>query len=297
MNSFCGLAWESPRRFLACGGEMDNRGKPGVALFGAPLDVTTTYRPGARFGPSRIREVSQALEEYSPSFGIDIPSAHVCDLGDICLPFGNVSGSLDMIRSCVAGVIDAGRVPLMLGGEHLVTLPAIEAAAPRHPGLAVIHIDAHADMREEYLGEKLSHATVMRRVAEIVGRTNLYQVGIRSGAAGEMAPGRQENVFPGEVEGPLGLLQDRLRGRPVYVTLDIDVLDPAFAPGTGAPEPGGISSVELFRATALLSGFRVIGADVVEVAPPYDLADITSLAAAKATREIMLAVEAGFRAG
>ncbi len=284
------LAWEYPRRFLGCAAEIS---RPGTALFGAPLDATTTFRPGTRFGPSRVREVSQVLEEYSPTLDMDIRDAAVRDIGDLVLPFGDVGSALGIIETCVAAIYDAGDVPFMLGGEHLVTLPAVSAACMRYAQLAVIHIDAHADMRHEYLGEKLSHATVMRRVSELPGVAAVYQLGIRSGTAEEMRGAFGGRVHPGEVARPLRALRDDLSGRPVYVSVDIDVLDPAYAPGTGAPEPGGVAPGEILESVALLRDMNIVGFDLVEVAPAYDHSDITSILAAKIVREALLAVDAG----
>lgn len=289
------LAWEHPRAFLGCADKSDKPGlrdKPGISLFGAPLDYTATFRPGSRSGPARIREVSQVLEEYSPALDMDMREATVRDLGDLVLPFGNARSSLSIIESCAMGIHESGDVPVMLGGEHLVTLPAVSVAASRYPGVTVIHIDAHADMRDEYLGERLSHATVMRRVAELPGVAAVHHLGIRSGTAGEMRGGLKGGMFP-EVAGPLNDLRNELRGRAVYVTVDIDVLDPAYAPGTGAPEPGGVAPAEILESVLLMKDMNIVGFDLVEVAPPYDHSDITAILAAKIVREAVLAIYAG----
>ncbi|MGE5484035.1 MAG: agmatinase [Ignavibacteriales bacterium] len=284
------LAWEHPRTFLGCAGAP---GKPGISLFGAPLDYTATFRPGSRSGPARIREVSQVLEEYSPALDMDVREATVRDLGDLVLPFGNVRSSLSIIESCAMSIYGSGDVPVMLGGEHLVTLPAVSASSSRCPGMTVIHIDAHADMRDEYLGEKLSHATVMRRVAELPGVAAVHQLGVRSGTVEEMRGSLKGTMYPGEVAGPLKALRSELRGRPVYVSVDIDVLDPAYAPGTGAPEPGGVAPAEILESVLLMKDMNVVGFDLVEVAPPYDHSDITAILAAKIVREAVLALYVG----
>lgn len=260
-----------------------------VVLVGAPMDYTVSFRPGTRQGPDRIRSVSVGLEEYSMELDRDLADHIYYDLGNIILPFGRVKESLRRIGEVAGGILGGGRIPLVLGGEHLISLPVIEQVAALYPGLAVIHFDAHADLREDYLGERLSHATVMRQVAEIVGGSNLYQFGIRSGTREELAYARSHTrFFPGEVAAPLASVLHELRGRPVYVTLDIDVVDPAFAPGTGTPEPGGCSSNEIIETVRLLNGLQVVGFDLVEVCPVYDASDSTALLAAKLVREAIL---------
>lgn len=287
-TGFSSISWEQPRRFLACRGELD---EATAVIFGAPLDATISYRPGARFGPARIREVSGVLEEYSPILDADLCSARVCDIGDIVLPLGNVPAALGMIEACVRGIVRLGPVPVMLGGEHLVTLAAVKAVASQFPGLKVVHLDAHADTREEYLGERLSHATVMRRVGEIVGRDNVFHLGIRSGTREEYLDIAEGRLLSGDLKDSLASVVDMLGASPAYVTVDIDVLDPAYAPGTGTPEPGGATSGELLGAVSLLKHLNVAGFDLVEVAPPYDHSDITAIAAAKVVREVVLALE------
>lgn len=257
-------------------------------LFGAPMDFTVSFRPGARLGPSRIREVSQVLEEYSFTLDDDLARHPFVDAGDVALPLGNVAASLDLIEAVVSRIAAGGRIPFMIGGEHLVTWPALKAVAARHPDLAVLHFDAHADLREDYLGEPYSHATVMRRVAEHVAGP-IYQFGIRSGTPEEAAYARgRTRLFPGRVLEPLMSVRPALEGRPLYVTVDIDVVDPAFAPGTGTPEAGGISSAELLAAIHALRGLRVVGFDLVEVCPPSDPAETTAILAAKVLRDALL---------
>ena len=264
-----------------------------IVILGLPMDFTTSWRPGARGGPAKIREVSFSLEEYSPSQGRTLASVRAADIGDVSLPLGNTEKSLDAIGQVVERIVEDGKIPFALGGEHLVTLPCVRAVAGAHGDLVVVHLDAHADLRDEFAGQKLSHATVLRRVAEIVGVDNLYQVGIRSGAAEEFAPGRWgPHRIAGPVPAAVRAVLEQLGDRPCYVTLDIDVVDPAFAPGTGTPEPGGCSSSEILDAAELLARANVVGFDLVEVAPPWDFSDITSLLAAKIVREMLLGVSA-----
>jgi len=260
----------------------------GVVVFGAPLDATMSFRAGARHGPRAIREYSYVLETFSAQSRLDLEMMALFDAGDVDLTPGEVRPALDMIRDAVCDILISGGKPLMLGGEHLVTLPAVEAVYGAHPGLTVIHIDAHADMREQYLGQDLTHAGVMRKVSAIVGRENVYSAGVRSVSADEY----EYACCPAaNFSASLGALEDfrwRAGNRPVYLTIDIDVADPAFAPGTGAPEPGGPSSRELLDALAGLKGLDIVAADIVEVAPLYDPAGITAVLAAKIARELIM---------
>lgn len=268
-----------------------------VALLGVPMDYTVSARPGSRFGPAKIREVSYLLEEYSPELDLDLSMGVFCDLGDLSLPFGNVRRSLELAEEAAGFLFADGKVPCVMGGDHLVTYPLVRAASVKYPDLAVVQFDAHADLREGYAGEELSHATVMRRVIELVGPKSLYQLGIRSGTADEFSFARANTYLrtcprPGEAAREASTVVDALKGRPVYVTLDIDVVDPAFAPGTGTPEPGGWSSADLLEAIRVICRANVVGFDVVEVLPAYDHSDRTALLAAKVLREVMLSVGA-----
>ncbi len=257
------------------------------ALFGAPLDATTSFRPGSRFGPAAIRAASSGLEDWSPSRGVGLDDQPFCDLGDLDLPPGDVEQSLEDIAATVAEIDRRGVRPLMLGGEHLVSWAAVRILAPSHAGLRVLQLDAHADLREDYMGRRWSHATVMRRVAEVVGPSGLYQLGIRSGTREEWEFARQTNFAPAASALPEAWRQELARG-PLYVTVDIDFVDPAFAPGTGTPEPGGPTAAELLAVVDGLQGLPIVGADVVEVAPAYDPGGITALLGAKVVRQLLL---------
>lgn len=274
------------RAFLGSGAADGAR----ICLFGAPLDVTTSFRPGARFGPAAIRAASDVLEEWSLALGRSLAEVRFADLGDVELAPGVVEGSLDALEARARGILAAGQLPVALGGEHLATWPLVKAAADRHPDLHVIQLDAHADLRAEYLGLRYSHASVMRLCAERLGRARIHQFGIRSATAEEAA--YAADLHPFEVLAPLRQAVDALRGQPVYVTIDIDVADPAFAPGTGTPEPGGIDSRELLAAVAALRDVDVVAADVVEVSPAHDPGGITAILAAKVVRELILTVGA-----
>ncbi len=260
-----------------------------IVLAGAPMDMTVSFRPGARHGPQQVRLASHGLEEYSPDLDRDLAGYSYCDAGDVLLPFGSVQESLNRIGIVAAGILADGKFPLFLGGEHLISYAVIKEAASVFPDLAVIHFDAHADLRDEYLGERLSHATVMRRVADLVGGANLYQFGIRSGARDEFEFARgNTNLFANKVVEPLLENIPQLKERPVYVSLDIDVVDPAYAPGTGTAEPGGCTAREILQAVHLLGELNVVGFDLVEVSPVYDPSERTALLAAKLVREAIL---------
>jgi agmatinase len=253
------------------------------------MDQTVSFRSGARNGPRQIRSVSEVLEEYSPRLDRDLADLKFYDTGDVLVVPGMVEENLERIAGTTGKILGDGKLPFMLGGEHLVTLPAVKSVAGYHPGLAVIHFDAHADLRDRYMGMSLSHATVMRRVTEIVGPDNLFQFGIRSGTREEFAFARSSVNFHSSVDAALVAgAAERLKGKPVYVSLDIDVLDPAYAPGTGTPEPGGCTPGQLFEALEALSGLQVVGFDLVEVCPAYDQSDRTAILAAKLVREALL---------
>ncbi|MFC4558113.1 agmatinase [Virgibacillus kekensis] len=263
-----------------------------AVIYGMPMDWTVSFRPGSRFGPGRIREASIGLEEYSPYMDKHLEEVNYFDAGDIPLPFGNAERSINAIEEYVATLAEHGKFPLGLGGEHLVTWPVIKALHKKYPNMALIHIDAHADLREEYEGEALSHSTPVRKIAGLIGSENVYSFGIRSGMREEFAFAKESGMHMAKyhVVDPLREILPELSGRKVYVTIDIDVLDPAFAPGTGTAEAGGISSSELLEAIKLIADadMEVIGADLVEVAPAYDHSEQTAIAASKFVREMLL---------
>lgn len=272
-----------------CSSEDYNSSK--AVIYGMPMDYTVSYRPGSRFGPARIRQASVGLEEYSPYLDKSILDASYFDAGDLLLPFGNAGRSLEVIGVYVRGLLADGKFPIGLGGEHLVTWPVIQAVYEKYPDLAIIHIDAHADLREHYEGEPLSHSTPIRKAAELMGGKNIYQFGIRSGSKEEFLYGRENiNFYPFEVAAPLKSALPKMGQRPVYVTIDVDVLDPSCAPGTGTAEAGGITSKELLEAVHLIAGsdVNVVGCDLVEVAPIYDPTEQTQIVAAKLIREMLL---------
>lgn len=263
-----------------------------VVLYGMPMDWTVSFRPGSRFGPNRIREVSIGLEEYSPYLDRELTDIHVFDAGDIPLPFGNPEKSVALIKDYVRKLMDDNKMPFGLGGEHLVTLPVVEAIYESVKDLTLIHIDAHTDLRDDYEGEVHSHATPVKKICERIGPENVYSFGIRSGMKEEFDYAKTSgmHLFKYHVLEPLQHVLPTLSGKNVYVTIDIDVLDPASAPGTGTQEVGGITSNELLAAIHAMakSDINVVGCDLVEVAPAYDNSDQTAIAASKFVREMLL---------
>lgn len=262
-----------------------------AVIYGMPMDFTVSFRPGSRFGPARIREVSIGLEEYSPYLDRSLEDITYFDAGDLLLPFGNAARSLEIIGEFVGNILADDKMPVGFGGEHLVSWPIFQQMFAKYPDLAIIHFDAHADLREQYEGEPLSHSTPLRKAAHLMGGQNIYQFGIRSGSREEWQYARENiNFYPYEVLEPLKKVLPELAGRPVYLTIDIDVLDPSCAPGTGTAEAGGITSKELLQAIHAIanSDVNVVGCDLVEVAPAYDPTEMTQIVAAKAVREMLL---------
>ncbi|MDI3317524.1 MAG: agmatinase [Bacillota bacterium] len=262
-----------------------------AVLVGMPLDATTSFRGGTREAPARVREVSDVLEAYSLELDRGLDRHPLADAGDVELVPGNVALSLERIEEAVDGLLEAGKLPLGVGGEHLASLGTFRALARRYPELHVIHLDAHADLRDRYEGEALSHATVLRRIAEALPPGRVHQFGIRSAVPEEMEFARERTeLVPVEVLEPVRRLvgSGRLAGAPVFLTVDIDVVDPAYAPGTGAPEPGGIGSRELLQALYALAPLQVVAFDVMEISPPRDLSERTSILGAKLIREAAL---------
>lgn len=275
--------------FMACDAEYEDAK---TVLFGAPFDSTTSYRPGTRFGSRTIRQESFGVETYSPYQDKDMTDYSFFDSGDLELCFGSSEKALEDIEERTKTILEDGKRPFMMGGEHLVTLGAVRAAAKKYPDLHIIHFDAHADLREEYLGAQLSHAAVLKRCWELVGDGKIFQFGIRSGDREEFLWGKN-HVFTNKFNfNGLKETVESLKGKPVYFTLDLDVLDPSVFPGTGTPEPGGVTFNELRDAVELVcSSLDIVGCDVNELSPPYDPSGISAAAACKIVREMLLALE------
>lgn len=271
--------------FLGCESEY---GDARIVVFGAPFDGTTSFRPGARFASASMRGDSYGLETYSPYQDRDLGDIAVSDGGDLELPFGNTEKVLGLIEAYTTGIVSDGKIPCMIGGEHLVTLGAVRAAVKTHPELHVLHLDAHADLREDYLGERLSHATVMRRVWELTGDGRIHQFGIRSGTREEFQWAKTHVTTRRYDLNGLADTVARITGKPVYVSVDLDVLDPSVFPGTGTPEPGGVGFMELLDAILALRGLTIVGADITELSPVYDQSGASTATACKVLRELLL---------
>ena len=256
-----------------------------IIMLGMPFDGTVSYRPGSRFAPEQIRLASWGLEEYSPYFDKHLEDCNFHDAGDLEFPLGNTKKSLDVIRQNVEEIYKDGKRVFGIGGEHLVTLPEIQAISKYVDNLAIVHFDAHTDLREEYLGEPLSHSAVIRHSAEIIGFENLKQIGIRSGMKEEYELMKKYTMLI-NAHKELDVFKDKN----IFVTVDLDVLDTSIMPGTGTPEVGGLDFNQLVGWFKYLSQFNIIGADVVELAPDYDASGASTAVATKVIRELLMAV-------
>jgi agmatinase len=260
-----------------------------AVILGCPYDGSASFRPGARFGPSAIRRASWGIETYSPYLNKDLGQFLIHDMGDLELPLGEKKISLDLIRKAVRKILSGNKFPILLGGDHLITLPVVEELVKNYPQLQIVHIDAHTDLREEYLGESASHSTVMKRVVDHLGEGRLFQIGIRSGTEDEFKLARKmKSIIPFD-PGSLRSMINRLRNQPVYITLDLDVMDPSLLPGVGTPEPGGYTFHEFISLLKILQALHVVGFDIVELTPDYDPTQISSITASVILREMSLA--------
>lgn len=264
-----------------------------IVLFGAPFDSTTSFRPGTRFAPHAIRSESFGLETYSPWLDRDLEDISVFDSGDIELCIGSADKALDQISERTATILKDGKIPFMIGGEHLVTLGAFREVFKKYPDVHIIHFDAHTDLRDDYLDVKLSHACVLRRCHDLVGDGRIHQFGIRSGERAEWQWARagHTDLHPFNFDG----LAETVKGLgnvPVYFTIDLDVMDPSVFPGTGTPEYGGVTFMQLFDALKTVCiGSNIVGLDVNELCPPYDQTGASTAAACKIIRELLLSIK------
>lgn len=271
--------------FLGCDANYE---ESSIVIYGAGYDGTTSYRPGTRFAGQAIRNESYGIETYSVYQDKDLLDMKVFDGGELELPFGGPERPLAEITDFTKKLLGDGKLPFMIGGEHLVTYGAIRAIVSKYPEVSIVHFDAHADLREEYLGQELSHACVMRRCYELLGDGKLYQFGIRSGDRDEIAWGRKHvttHFF--DFEG-LEETVAKLGDKPVYFTLDLDVLDPSIFPGTGTPEAGGVTFHQLMKALEIVSQCNIVGLDVTELSPVYDQSGVSTAVACKIIRELLL---------
>jgi len=259
-----------------------------AVILGCPFDGTASFRPGARFGPSAIRRASLGIETYSPYLQKDLIEVPVHDWGDLELPLGDKKESFRWIRKALQKILASKKFPILLGGDHLITLPIIQEVFRVYPDLHLIHIDAHTDMREDYLGEILSHSTVMKKVLDVLGQGRLFQLGLRSGTEEEFQRAKKAKSIVSLKEPSLKSLVRRLKGNPVYLSLDLDVIDPGYLPGVGTPEPGGLTFGEFLSLLKSLQSLNVIGFDIVELTPDYDPTQISSITASVILREMIL---------
>jgi agmatinase len=274
--------------YIACQGTLaDSR----IIVYGIPFEGRVNLRKGADAGPRDLRVASDSIETYSPWVERDLEDLPIADLGDCEMPDGaSPREQLDAAREDIAGWWRPGLIPFMLGGDHTATVAVIEAIAPAFPDLRVLQLDAHPDLREEFLGERYNYASAMARVMDTIPKERMYQVGMRTGAREEYGRTHPNfySVLAGHPVDVVRRLLPDLRRHPLYVTIDVDVLDPAEAPGTGSPEPGGLRMPELLEIVRMLVDCPVIGGDLVEVAHAWDPSGRTGIAAAWVIREALL---------
>ena len=274
--------------FIGCDNEYD---ESQIVIFGAPFDGTTSYRPGTRFAAAAMRNESIGIETYSPYQDRDLEDYNIFDGGDLEFVFGNPAKNIAIIKEYVSGLLKDNKIPAMIGGEHLVTLGAVQAVAEKYNDLHIIHFDAHADLRDDYLGEKLSHATVLHRVWDIVGDNKIFQFGIRSGEKEEFEFAKNHTYMNKFDMKTLDEVIAKLKNKPVYITIDLDVLDSSVFPGTGTPEAGGITFKELMNAIMLFQNLEnIVAFDINELSPMLDASGASTACACKVLREMLLAV-------
>lgn len=262
--------------------------QPTVVLAGVPYDATSSFRSGSRQAPAAIRWASQSIETFSPILGRDLADVGYSDRGDLDVAGLRPDQMVDAVRGWVGQTAPAS-LPFLLGGEHTIALGAVQALYRTHSDLAVVQVDAHTDLRDEYDGQRFSHATVTRRILDVLSPESLVQLGTRAGTREEFELAGQLRHSGARIEVP-GSTWAWLEQRPTYVSIDIDAIDPADAPGTGNPEPEGIPARDLLAFVRRLGSLRVVGLDVVEVSPPYDPSGRTAVLAATIVREAILAL-------
>lgn len=259
-----------------------------IVVYGAPFDGTTSFRPGTRYASERMRVESWGLETYSPYLDDDLENHRVGDAGDLDLPLGDVAAAIHDVERMAESLLSDGKLPVMLGGEHSLSLGQLRAALKRYPDLHLMHFDAHTDLRDDYLGQPLSHASVIKRIADILPSGRIHSLGIRSGLREEWAFAREHLDFHPFSLHDLPAVIASLSDAPVYVSIDLDVLDPAFFPGTGTPEPGGVTYLELQEAVHRLPKLRIVACDVMELSPPLDPSGASTAVACKLLRELCI---------
>ena len=262
-----------------------------IVVFGAPYDGTTSFKPGTRFAPNAIRLDSDAIETYSPYQDKDLEDMKITDIGDIELSYGEKKQVLDEIYTATKNILNDKKIPFMIGGEHLVTYPAFKAVFEKYPECQIIHFDAHTDLRQEFSGGIFSHASVIKRVHDLIGDNKIYQFGIRSGLKEEFEFAQEHNYIEKFSANSINNIIPSLQNKPLYITIDLDVLDPSIMPGTGTPEAGGLTFKELHDAILSLKGLNIVGADVVELSPEHDPSKSSNLVATKVIRELLMIIK------
>lgn len=274
--------------FIGCESDFEDSK---LIIFGAPFDSTTSFRPGTRFAADFIRMDSYGLETYSPYQDKDLEDFALTDIGNLELPFGNAAKSLDIIEEMASDILNANKIPFLIGGEHLVSLGSIRASYKKYPDMVLLHFDAHADLRDNYLGESLSHASVIRRAWDFMGDNKIYQFCIRSGEKSEFEWAKSHTHLE---KFTFKTLEENIKSIgnevPCYITIDLDVLDPSIFSGTGTPEPGGIFFNDIVNIIKSFENLNVIGADIVELAPNYDQTGVSTATACKVMRELLLSI-------
>ncbi len=273
--------------FIGCDAEYSDAR---LVIFGAPFDSTTSYRPGTRYGSSAIRHESFGLETYSPYQDEDLTDYKIFDSGDLELCFGSCEMALADIESRTDIILNDNKLPLMIGGEHLVTLGAFRSVLKKHPDVHIIHFDAHTDLRDDYLGATLSHACVIRRCHDLIGDGRIHQFCIRSGERDEFRfAAKHTDLHKFNFDGLKASLET-IGNAPIYFTIDLDCLDPSAFPGTGTPEAGGVSFMELLTAIETVASKNIVAADINELSPMLDTSGASTALACKVARELMLAI-------
>lgn len=272
--------------FIAC---EEDYNSADIVLFGVPMDTTTTNRPGTRFAPNAARNESYGLETYSPYQDKDLEDMKVCDYGDVELTFGNAKKQMNEIYEFSKKIVEDNKIPFMIGGEHLVSYPVVKAVSEKYENIHIIHFDAHTDLRTNYMGEEFSHSTVMYHINNLDNVSKIYQFGIRSGTKEEFEYASKHTYIEKFSVNTVSEIVEQLKDEKVYISIDLDVLDPSIFPGTGTPEPGGITFNELTTSIVELSKLKnIVGIDVVELSPMLDASGVSNAVCAKTIRELLL---------
>ena len=266
-----------------------------VSLLGVPYDGTCCFRPGARFGPSAVREDSYGIETYCPQLNLDLEDINFADIGSLNVPLGDAKLTLDYISDATNILLKNNLKPLIIGGEHSITIGIIKSIITNYPDLIMLQLDAHADLRDEWLGSKFSHACTMKRCLEILPSKKIFQIGIRSGTKPEfLEMNNNKSLIQytlGENAKSLEKALKSFKGRPIYLTFDLDWFDPSIMPGTGTPEPGGYFWGDFAAIINVIKSHNLIGADVVELSPKLDNTGISSILAAKVIRSLIMLLD------